>query len=521
MLKTLVQVLCFFAALNSMAATELVYPWVTKNTLFRGKVIVNNLNDAAVEVTLRAVRPDPNDPNGAEETVTLQLGPLAQQVSETSELFPNLLDGSGFAIFLSSSADQIEGAFVVTGTKEDGQGSSPAQGNVVPATEVGTVLLFSYLPSPDDPVASSAPVVVNMGSQSTRVTFYAYQEGMRFQSDSTFEIPAGRPFAALTSAIFPDLEGDLYLVAQADQPLMGMAFLFNEAREPSMANATLIDSVPEPDDASTNELQAGTNQITIDQEIDGATVSRSVYIKAPDSLDHTQKYPIVFAFHGAGGSGSSFLNNEHLNQLIDSGAFIGVYPDGHSNDGGNGGFWNLGTEPTNADDVQFVDFIVQTLATYRELDTTRIYGLGFSNGAGMINLLGKSTAHFRAIAPLYTQQSTSTGELTPPTVLSVFQLNGNVDTLIPVDGGPSPVGEFLSARDSALNWVNFFNCSSSPQEESLTWGGVSLDSFTYANCEANHEIKYFIALGIGHSGFADAEATSTMFSEIWSFFQRH
>lgn len=520
MYRILISVIGLITTLNLMGASELVYPWVTNNAQFQGKIIVNNLNTTEVEVTLRAVRPDPDDPQGAEETVRFQLAPLEQRVSDTADLFPTLQDGSGFTVFLSSSADRIGGAFVVTGTKSDGLGNSPAQGNVVPATEIGTVLSFNYLPSPDDPVAASAPVVINMGLQTTSVTFYAYQAGKRFQSDQSYQVLPGRPLAALTKTIFPDLEGDLYVVAEADQALMGVAFLFNELREPSMSNALVIDAVPGMDDTATADLVAGTQQISINQEIDGSTVARTVYIKAPENLDATRSYPVVFAFHGAGGSGQSFLNNVHLNQLINAGEFIGVYPNGHSSEGGDGGFWNLGTEPTNADDVAFVDRIVEALATYRQADTARMYGMGISNGAGMVNLLGKSSTHFRAIAPLYSQQTISTGNLTPSRVLSVFQLNGDADALIPVNGGSSPVGEFLSASDSAQNWAGAFNCTSSPVREDLTWGNVNLESFTYADCDSGNQVKYLIAFNIGHEGFRNAEADSRLFSEIWSFFQQ-
>jgi hypothetical protein len=82
-----------------------------------------------------------------------------QRGAETTELVPNLLDGNGFAIFLSSSADRIEGAFVVLGTKEGGDTNLPAQGNVVPATEVGNHLLFSYMPIPDNSVTASALLI--------------------------------------------------------------------------------------------------------------------------------------------------------------------------------------------------------------------------------------------------------------------------------------------------------------------------------------------------------------------------
>jgi polyhydroxybutyrate depolymerase len=267
-------------------------------------------------------------------------------------------------------------------------------------------------------------------------------------------------------------------------------------------------------------LTGGTNQVTINQTIDGNSVPRLVYIKTPQNLNSSLSYPIVFFFHGAEGSGQDFLQNNNIIELINSEEFIGVFPNGHSNNGSNGGFWNLGSEPTNADDVEFVDLIIDQLVTSPLIDTSKAYAIGFSNGSGMVNLLGKSTSHFNAIAPLFSQQILSTGNLTPTKAMSVFQVNGEVDGIIPLNGGVSSVGTFMSAQNSALNWANHFNCNSTATQEDLNWGNTVLNSFTFSNCDDNHEIKYLIALNTGH-GFTDEQTESVAYNQIWEFFKQY
>ncbi|ARV05573.1 hypothetical protein BTO04_02160 [Polaribacter sp. SA4-10] len=267
-------------------------------------------------------------------------------------------------------------------------------------------------------------------------------------------------------------------------------------------------------------LTGGTNQVTINQTIDGNSVPRLVYIKTPQNLNSSLSYPIVFFFHGAEGSGQDFLQNNNIIELINSEEFIGVFPNGHSNNGSNGGFWNLGSEPTNADDVEFVDLIIDQLVTSPLIDTSKAYAIGFSNGSGMVNLLGKSTSHFNAIAPLFSQQILSTGDLTPTKAMSVFQVNGEVDGIIPLNGGVSSVGTFMSAQNSALNWANHFNCNSTAIQEDLNWGNTVLNSFTFSNCDDNHEIKYLIALNTGH-GFTDEQTESVAYNQIWEFFKQY
>jgi polyhydroxybutyrate depolymerase len=267
-------------------------------------------------------------------------------------------------------------------------------------------------------------------------------------------------------------------------------------------------------------LRGGTNEITINQTIDGNSVPRLVYIKTPQNLNSSFSYPIVFFFHGAGGSGQDFLYNNNIIELINSEEFIGVFPNGHSNNGSNGGFWNLGSEPTNADDVEFVDLIMDQLVTAPFIDTSKAYAIGFSNGSGMVNLLGKSTSHFNAIAPLFSQQILSTRDLTPTKAMSVFQVNGEVDGIIPLNGGVSSVGTFMSAQNSALNWATYFNCNSTATQEDLNWGNTVLNSFTFSNCDDNHEIKYLIALNTGH-GFNDEQTERVAYTQIWEFFKQY
>jgi polyhydroxybutyrate depolymerase len=267
-------------------------------------------------------------------------------------------------------------------------------------------------------------------------------------------------------------------------------------------------------------LIGGTNEVTINQTIDGNSVPRLVYVKTPQNLNSSLSYPIVFFFHGAGGSGQNFLDNNNIIELINSDEFIGVFPNGHTNNGSNGGFWNLGSEPTNADDIEFVDLIIDQLVTSPLIDTSKAYAIGFSNGSGMVNLLGKSTSHFNAIAPLFSQQILSTGDLTPTKAMSVFQVNGEVDGVIPLNGGVSSVGTFMSAQHSALNWANHFNCNSTATQEDLNWGNTVLNSFTFSNCDDSHEIKYLIALNTGH-GFTDEQTESIAYNQIWEFFKQY
>ena len=117
---------------------------------------------------------------------------------------------------------------------------------------------------------------------------------------------------------------------------------------------------------------------TITQTIDGQLVDRPYLIRRPEKLLE-DNYPVVFFFHGYGGTGEGWLsNNSDVTVLIDEGKFIGIFPDGYDKR------WNVSGE-TNADDVEFVSLIVGDLDGFGLFNMNKIYAVGISNGAGLVN----------------------------------------------------------------------------------------------------------------------------------------
>ena len=256
------------------------------------------------------------------------------------------------------------------------------------------------------------------------------------------------------------------------------------------------------DEADTTKILT-TKTIEIDQQIDGQMVSRSVLIQAPPDSDATAKYPLVFAFHGRGGNNKHWVNT--LRQFTDAGAFIGIYPQGHLNS------WNLGTEPSTADDVAFVNTIVETLLTYTNVDSEKIFALGSSNGAGMVNTLAAKTPHFKAIAPVASQLIASIDIITQTKPVSIFQINGAKDNVIPIEGGERFGHSFFSAHESVRRWAMQFGCDLTPSETIL----LGNTSFVFSGCSDKVEVQYLRVENAEHNISA---AYPQLWQHIWTFF---
>lgn len=287
----------------------------------------------------------------------------------------------------------------------------------------------------------------------------------------------------------------------------GMAICLNDGFEVELGGeflATIQDC-----GGSGTEIPAGESSFTIPQTIDGVVEDRPVYIRAPSVTDPNQQYPLLFYFHGNGGNGMSYFNNGSLNTIIDSENVIGIYPQGFNN------AWNLGPENTNADELEFIDLLMAELANYSNVDFTKVYGIGSSNGAAILNEFARQRNYFNAIAPIVSQLNETQGMLTPPREIAVYQVNGDSDGLIPVDGGSSPVGHvFLSAQASAEDWASEFSCEVTPNYVLDDWGGSAVDSYFFENCNAGVVVSYHIVIG-GTHGLGGNDPGFTQ--RIWDF----
>jgi polyhydroxybutyrate depolymerase len=245
----------------------------------------------------------------------------------------------------------------------------------------------------------------------------------------------------------------------------------------------------------------------ISQTIDGVEVQREVLLHFPENFDQSQSYPMVIAFHGNGGQNNSWLYK--LSQFVDAGEFIGVYPQGYLNS------WNLGAEASTADEVYFFNQIMDKLETYSFFDASKVYGIGISNGSALINKLAIETSHFSAITALGSQLiiGTTPSNLTSP--VAVYQMCGTADNIIPYEGGMSVVGHnFLSAPESALSWVNAFNCVTEPIVEMLGEDEILI----YTDCESEKEIRFHSVNNAGHN--LNQPNTPNFYGPVWEFLKR-
>lgn len=168
----------------------------------------------------------------------------------------------------------------------------------------------------------------------------------------------------------------------------------NPASEPSEPDAPPATPDDEDPSASSGCGNASPPEGPLTLDVDGT--ERSYIVSLPEGYDPATPYPLVFAFHGLGGSGELVSNRFYFGIEQTGGRpSLFVYPDGL--DTGMGAGW----ANSDGQDVAFFDRLLETLQQNYCVDSTRVFSTGHSYGGMMTHTLACERPEvLRAIAPV-------------------------------------------------------------------------------------------------------------------------
>lgn len=264
---------------------------------------------------------------------------------------------------------------------------------------------------------------------------------------------------------------------------------------------------------------------------DGQT--RSYRLHLPSQYTGSESLPLVFNLHG---NGSNAIEQELYSQFVpvsNSEGFILCHPDGMPIPGGTGNTWNVGFQGgSTADDVGFLNAIIDALHSEYNIDLTRVYSTGMSNGGYMsYKLACESTDRIAAIASV--TGSVVPLELTncsPSTAIPVMQIHGTADPVVPYAGAVWTTG-----IESLVDWwVTENGCMDGPSVTDVPDTNTSDDStvehYEYTSCTNNVAVEFYKITNGGHTwpgapiNIPGAGATNKDISAttlIWDFFKQY
>ena len=256
---------------------------------------------------------------------------------------------------------------------------------------------------------------------------------------------------------------------------------------------------------------------------DGGT--REYIIHIPPTYDGSASVPLVLCFHGYTSSANTIMNYSGFNARSDVNNFIIAYPQGTLLDGYT--HWNVGgwTTSSTTDDVGFTDHLLDTIMNDYNIDGSKVYSTGMSNGGYMSFLLAcQLSDRFAAVASV-------TGSMTPQTYNAcnpthptpILQIHGTDDGTVPYNGSSTWT---KSIEDVLAYWSGNNNCNPTRSvtdiEDSNQSDGSTVELIKYSECDDCSYVEHYKITGGDHDwpgvwGNMDIHATDV----VWEFLSKY
>ena len=269
------------------------------------------------------------------------------------------------------------------------------------------------------------------------------------------------------------------------------------------------------DDYNSGECYLNTNAQAIVH--DGITREYILYV--PNSYDETSATPILFNFHGFGGSASQFLSRADMRAEAELNSFILVYPQGSCLDGSS--HWNPcpidGDNKSTADDLGFVEAMISEVSSQYNLDMERIYAAGYSNGGMMAYGLANYKSNLIAAVASVSGSMLDCLE-TPSHPMPVLHLHGTNDGVIAYDESSN---DYNSVQSTLDYWTNFNNTVSTPTINIDNTSGMTIEHFVYDQGDNSVSVEHYKYIGGDHVWFNETYQGQNASKLVWNFMSRY
>ncbi len=258
-------------------------------------------------------------------------------------------------------------------------------------------------------------------------------------------------------------------------------------------------------------------------------VEREYLLYVPRSYDRNRPTPLVISMHGGAMWPAAQMEVDQWNRVADEHGFLVVYPSGVSGRGPRA--WRAGTGPGLMRDVQFISELIDTLRASYNIDPTRVYANGLSNGGGMAfklscTLSDRIAAVGMVATAIFLPWSSCTDQRAVPMIL--FQ--GTADRAVPYHGGKSWVAPngFPDIPTWVANWARRNRCAPQPIDSAVA---VDVTRRTYTRCAESAAVVLYTIQDGGHTWpgggplpewFVGRTTNSIdASSQMWAFFREH
>ena len=241
------------------------------------------------------------------------------------------------------------------------------------------------------------------------------------------------------------------------------------------------------------------------------SVARNFLVVVPNSYNASIDAPLMFCFHGGTQNIQSFvysqidsvnwMGREELWEKADSNGIVLVFPEALVNNISGNTLWNdkdlFPQDSSPYDDLGFVLHLIDTLVQDLSIDTSRIYGAGFSNGGDFTHLIGSQLpCKFAALTVVAGRTANQVSQIdttllyypTPSVPVSMMIVRGKQDPEVVYFGGLNNNGTNTTSFFDDMNfWLNGNNCNNGLWTSSNI--GDTVEIRNYYQCSLSTHLK--------------------------------
>ena len=256
---------------------------------------------------------------------------------------------------------------------------------------------------------------------------------------------------------------------------------------------------------------------------EGQTRSYTLYV--PAGYDGTANIPLLFNFHGGDGNIQEQIYTSDMSTLADNEGFIVAYPQALAdpNDGGSANW--LHKDPTDVDDIYFIEALIQRIDEDYAIDLNRVYACGYSLGGEFTyELACRLNDQIAAVAAVARTMGGAQTELCNPShPTGILTILGTDDFISPYGGLVFGGIEYYISADAVHNyWAVHNNTNTTPEVEQLpntnTSDGSTVERYVWGDGDACVRVEHLKVNGGGHDWpgtFGNMDINSN--EEIWNF----
>lgn len=254
--------------------------------------------------------------------------------------------------------------------------------------------------------------------------------------------------------------------------------------------------------------------------VNGST--RDYYRYLPSNYQITENLPVVIVLHGLGGTAQQ-MTQAGFNLIADTARIIVLYPDAKNNGFGQSA-WNNGTGlSSTADDIGFMNLLMDKMILEQNANSAEIYVTGFSMGGIMSHHLACALNHrIAAIGSMAGTMATSDIQNCVPSYATpVIHLHGTSDGTVPYDSNPLPT---LSLVPETMEfWRNVHACNAtadSTRIPDIASDNITIDRFVYQACNPMGSVELWRFNGADHIYLYKPVNDITEGVEVWLFLRK-